>query len=76
MKKIILLVSLCLMASNTFAADAIKNCADLKAEITTKLQAKGVKHFTLEILPTESVKDQKIVGSCARGTKKISYKKK
>ena len=55
----------------TFAA--IKPCEELKAEIETKLKAKGVEGYTLEIIPTDQVKDQKIIGSCEGGTKKISY---
>lgn len=50
-----------------------KSCEDLKAEIDAKIKAKGVKDFTLEIIPADQVKDQKIVGSCAGGKKKISY---
>ena len=51
----------------------IKSCEELKAEIDAKLVAKGVKEYMLEILPTDQVKDQKVVGSCESGAKKISY---
>ena len=59
--------------SCTVAFAAIKPCEELKAEIETKLKAKGVEGYTLEIIPTDQVKDQKIIGSCEGGTKKISY---
>ena len=73
MKKIILLfVSVMLLLSASAFAE-IKSCEELKAEIDAKLIAKGVNGYTLEILPADQVKDQKIVGSCEGGTRKISY---
>jgi hypothetical protein len=40
------------------------------------MQTKGVQDFTLEIVATEEVKpEQKVVGSCDGGTKKIVYKR-
>ena len=73
MKQIILfLVSVILLFSASAFAE-IKSCEELKAEIDAKLIAKGVKGYTLAILPADKVKDQKIVGSCEGGTKKISY---
>ncbi|MBI4999130.1 MAG: DUF1161 domain-containing protein, partial [Rhodocyclales bacterium] len=51
------------------------DCEELKAEIAAKLDAKGVVNYTLEIVPTEAVKDEKVVGSCEGGTKKITYKR-
>ncbi|HXZ95752.1 MAG TPA: DUF1161 domain-containing protein [Burkholderiales bacterium] len=52
-----------------------KPCEELKAEIDAKLQAKGVPAYTLDIVPNEDVGDQKVVGSCDGGTKKITYKR-
>jgi len=52
-----------------------KACEDLKAEIDAKLQQKGVKSYSLDIVPNEELKDQKVVGSCDSGTKKITYKR-
>lgn len=72
MKKIIAVLSLSLAAVPAFAQKA---CEELKAEISAKLEAKGVKDFQLEIVATEEVKDQKVVGSCEGGKKKITYKK-
>ncbi len=73
MKKLIALMSLSfVVAAPTFAA---KNCEELKSEIAAKLDAKGVKGYTLEIVSNEEVKDQKVIGSCEAGTKKITYKK-
>ncbi len=52
-----------------------KACEDLKAEIDAKLQKKGVTSYSLDIVANEEVKDQKVVGSCDGGTKKITYKR-
>ncbi|HXA84010.1 MAG TPA: DUF1161 domain-containing protein, partial [Candidatus Dormibacteraeota bacterium] len=57
-------------------AFAQKSCEELKSEIATKLEAKGVKNYQLDVVATEAVKDQKIIGSCEGGKKKITYKKK
>ncbi len=53
----------------------IKPCDELKDEIDAKLQAKGVINYTLEIVPADQVKEQKVVGSCDGGKKKITYTK-
>ncbi len=73
MKRIILFLVLGTVFCGTSAFGEIKACEELKAEIEAKLKAKGVAGYTLEILPADQVKDQKIVGSCEGGAKKISY---
>jgi len=72
MKKLLMVAVLLMIASPVFAK---KSCEELKAEIDAKLQAKGVKSYSLEIVPNENVKDQKVIGSCDGGTKKIVYKR-
>ena len=57
------------------AVAQIKPCEELKREIDAKLKAKGVINYTLEIVPADQVKDQKVVGSCDGGKNKITYKK-
>jgi len=52
-----------------------KPCEELKNEIEAKLKDKGVKNFTLDIVPVDQVKDQKVVGSCDGGKNKITYTK-
>ena len=52
-----------------------KSCDDVKARIDGKLKAKGVKAFTLDIVPAADVKTEKVVGSCEAGAKKIIYKR-
>ena len=72
MKKLIVAVVLLLVATPAFA---MKACDELKSEIDAKLKAKGVKSYSLEIVPNEQVKDEKVVGTCDGGTKKIIYKR-
>jgi hypothetical protein len=64
---------LSLFAAPLFAQ--AKPCDELKSEISAKLAAKGVKDpdSRLAIVATEEVKDQKVVGSCESGKKKITY---
>jgi outer membrane lipoprotein-sorting protein len=72
MKKVIAALVLSLTVAPAFAQ---KPCEELKSEIAKKLEAKGVKDYQLEVVATEEVKDQKVVGSCEGGKKKIIYKK-
>ena len=53
----------------------VKPCEELKSEIETKLKDKGVTNYTLEIVPADQIKDQKVVGSCDGGKNKITYTK-
>jgi len=69
------LIAVAVLGTLAFPAFASKNCEELKSEIAAKLDAKGVKGYTLDIVATEEVKDQKVIGSCEAGTKKITYKK-
>ncbi len=52
MNKILLLACL-----SCFSVSAMATCDDLKAQIDSKLQAKGVKEYTLEIRPIMKTKD-------------------
>ena len=56
-------------------AQAAKPCEELKSEIASKLDAKGVKSYSLEIVPKDQEVDGKVVGSCEGGTKKIVYRR-
>ena len=73
MKVVALFSSALLLSSSALAG---KPCEELKTEIAAKLDAKGVKDYTLEVVPTDHVGEQKVVGSCDGGTKKIVYAKK
>ena len=54
---------------------AKKGCEELKGEIAAKLDSKGVKNYSLEIVASDSVKDEKVVGTCEAGSKSIVYKR-
>ncbi|MEC5387649.1 DUF1161 domain-containing protein [Uliginosibacterium sp. H3] len=56
-------------------AFAAKSCDELKTEIEGKIKGHGVESFTLDVVPTADVKEQKVVGSCGGGASKIVYKK-
>jgi hypothetical protein len=68
-----LLVAAIFLCATAFAQ--IKKCEELKSEIEGKLKDKGVTEFTLEIVPADQIKDQKVVGSCDGGKNKITYTK-
>ena len=65
----------CLLLVMAVCANAAKPCEELKEEIAKKMDANGVKSYSLDIVPTDKVKDGegKVVGSCDGGTKKIVY---
>jgi len=71
MLRLIAVVAMLLFASPAFAAG--KPCEELKSEIDAKLKEKKVEGYTLEVVANDDVKDQKVVGSCEGGTKKIGY---
>ena len=73
MKSAALLLAAALACTSALAA---KPCEELKSEIATKLDAAGVKNYTLEVVETDKVGEAKVVGSCEGGTKKITYAKK
>ena len=56
-------------------AQAAKPCEELKTEIAAKLDAKGVKAYSLEIVAKDQDAEGKQVGSCEGGTKKIMYRR-
>jgi len=51
-----------------------KDCEELKKEIAAKMDANGVKNYTLAVTDIKEVKESdKVVGSCDGGAKKIVY---
>ena len=73
MKFVVLTLALLFTAAP--AAAAVKSCEELKNEIEAKIKAKNVQTYALEVVAEADVKDQKVVGSCEGGKKKIVYKK-
>jgi len=73
MKRIALFVAAALLA---FPALAAKDCEELRQEIAAKIEANGIKEYTLEIVPNDQVGGREVVGSCGGGTMKIVYERK
>lgn len=70
--KILIVSSFAILFSFSVTA-AIKPCEELKQEISAKMDAKGVKNYSLDIVPPEAVEQRKVVGSCDGGTHRIVY---
>ena len=74
--KALVTVAVVLFASLAAYAEGPKPCEDLKAEIAKKVEANGVKTYSLEIVAKDKDDVQgKVVGTCEGGTKKIVYSK-
>ncbi|MCO7572479.1 DUF1161 domain-containing protein [Pseudomonas chlororaphis] len=73
MKKLVLAAALLSLAGTALAAG--KPCEELKSEIAAKIDAKGAKHYSLEVVDKGAAADGKVIGSCEAGTKEIVYKR-
>ncbi len=71
--KLLAAIGVLLVVSVPAHAQGAKACEELKDEITKKLDAKGVKGYTLEIVAKDKDAEGKVVGTCDGGTKKILY---
>jgi hypothetical protein len=72
---LIVAASLSLAGASAFAAG--KPCEELKSEIATKLDAKNVTGYALDIVEADKADpNAKVVGSCEGGAKKIVYSRK
>ena len=71
--RLVVIIAALLLCAPAFAQ--VKPCEELKNEIDAKLKEKGVTNYTLEIVPADQVKDQRVVGSCDGGKNKITYTK-
>lgn len=73
MKQVFVLIAVAMLSTSAFAA---KSCDELKAEIAKKMDANGVKTYSLDAVATTDVGDKKVIGSCDGGSKKIVYTRK
>lgn len=75
--KSLMKVGVLLLMSMAAYAQGGKPCEDLKAEIGKKIEANGVKTYSLEIVAKDkdTEADAKVVGTCEGGSKKIVYRK-
>lgn len=70
MKMLVMALALALAATPALAR---KSCEELKTEIAQKIQGKGVKAFTLDVVGKDDKAEGKVVGTCDGGEKKIVY---
>jgi hypothetical protein len=75
MKKSCLTIAVALFVPMCSYAQGAKPCEELKSEIAAKLDAKGVKSYTLDIVAKDADATGKVVGTCEAGSKKIVYSK-
>ena len=73
--KLLLIAALIALAIGTSPAHARKDCTELKNEIAAKIDARGVKSYTLEIVPADAESTAKVVGSCNGGTERVVYQR-
>jgi len=74
MRKTLLALAVMIPLSGGLGFAQRKDCEELKMEIAAKLDAKGVKNYTLTIVAAADVKTgDNGVGSCDGGMKKIIY---
>jgi outer membrane lipoprotein-sorting protein len=68
-----LLIAAALVVPVSGYAQASKPCEELKSEIAKKMDANGVKSYSLDIVEKDKDAQGKVVGTCEGGTKKIVY---
>ncbi|MFC6298583.1 DUF1161 domain-containing protein [Pseudomonas sp. CCM 7893] len=75
MKNFFLVTGLAVGLLGAGTALAAKPCEELKSEIAAKIDAKGVPHYSLEIVDKGASAGGTVVGRCDGGTKEIVYKR-
>ena len=74
MKALKAIAAVVLLAPACSYAQGAKACEELKSEIAAKLDAKGVKGYSLDIVEKDKeVAEGKVVGTCEGGAKKLVY---
>jgi hypothetical protein len=63
---------LCALAAGSASATP---CDTVKAQVEARIKDHGVKAYSLDVVAAADVKDQKVVGSCEGGKKKLVYKR-
>lgn len=71
MTKYILASSLILISASSWSA--VTSCDAIKSKIETKLEGKGVKNYTMQVVAKDVETKNRVVGSCEGGSKKIIY---
>lgn len=73
MKKLYVFAAALLIAAPAYTQS--KPCEELKSDIAKKIEANGVKSYSLEIVAKDQDTQAKVVGTCEGGSKKIVYAK-
>lgn len=73
--KLLLATAMIAAALAAAPAHARKDCEELKNEIAARIDAKGVKSYTLEVIAADAGSTAKVVGSCNGGTQRIVYQR-
>ena len=71
--KLLNVIAVIVAALVSSPAHARKDCAELKSEIAHRIEAKGVKAYSLEMVAATATTTATVVGSCNGGTQKIVY---
>ncbi len=74
MKTVLTLLAIALFLS-TGSAWARKPCEELRQEIATGLDAKGVRNYSLSVVAKDAEDTRKTVGTCNGGTERIVYER-
>lgn len=69
MKKILMLA----LVLSALAPAAYAGCHEVQSAIDAKLQAKGVRNFSLDVVAAADVGSAKVVGNCGGGKNLIVY---
>ncbi|HEY0915170.1 MAG TPA: DUF1161 domain-containing protein [Solimonas sp.] len=72
MLHILLGAALATMATPALPAKA---CEELGAEISAKIESKGIRGYSLRLVPAAQVGEQTVVGSCDGGATKLVYRR-
>lgn len=73
MRYILLAAVLATVATPALSAKA---CEELGAEIAAKIESKGIRSYSLKLVPAAQVGDQTVVGSCESGAMKLVYRRR
>lgn len=58
---------------STLVTSVHAGCPELKSAIDAKIQAKGVRNYSLDVVAAADVGSGKVVGECEGGEKKLVY---
>jgi hypothetical protein len=68
-----LMIAAALVVPMSAFGQAAKPCEELKSDIAKKMDANGVKSYSLDVVEKDKDAQGKVVGTCDGGTKKIVY---